>query len=826
MLICTFLRRNLRFLVPLLFVGNAGLQAQNCVLICNQNLQVSLDPNGEAFVTSGLIAPTATAYCPGQLEVELFSNLGEPIPNPVTCEWTNQLITAEITHLSSGNTCSGTLLLRDLLPPHVQCPELWIACSASTTPESLGFPIAADNCTPPDALFYVSGDNYSDLPCGSQHNGMNVTARLQRAWTVRDEHNNSSFCMQDIWIQAPDLSSIAFPPSLDGFALPALVCSGDPNNLAVTGQPLINGQPLAPNGWCDLAVVHSDQNINVCPPAAFTVLRTWTVADFCNSNVVTYLQVIKIEDQMPPQLALPQDVTVGTGAFDCKGTIVLNMPNATDDCSAVLVSALWSFGSGQGPFTVPLGEHVVTYVATDGCGNTASRTGRVTVVDTNPPQVVCTISLQVSLTGSGTAMVTPAMLDEGSIDACGPVTFSLSRDGENWLPLVVVGCDDIGSSVAVTLRVTDAAGMENFCDVNVQVYDQLKPQLTCPPNKTITCLQDFQDLSLCGEASASDNCFLQTIDYEDFVNLSTCQTGTVERTWYAEDASNNIRSCTQVMVLQVVSNLAVLFPQNVEAFACFDSNALLPPSTGMPQLSGQFCLQPSVSYDDVVTGAPVPYCFRVLRTWTVIDWCVYDVNTGAGRWDHTQIIDALGQSGFVLEGQVFTATGQPMESVAIHLQSTGGLLLTILTDASGHYRFSNVPNGANYVLTPMYDSLWLNGLSTYDLVLINKHILGIETFDLPYTMIAGDANKSRSVTTFDIAQLRKLILGVQDTLTGNHSWRFVDAAYQFPQPDNAFFEVFPENIQLPTLSSNHLNLDFIGVKTGDVNGSANFLSGQ
>jgi hypothetical protein len=39
-----------------------------------------------------------------------------------------------------------------------------------------------------------------------------------------------------------------------------------------------------------------------------------------------------------------------------------------------------------------------------------------------------------------------------------------------------------------------------------------------------------------------------------------------------------------------------------------------------------------------------------------------------------------------------------------------------------------------------------------DLVLISKHILGLEPLNSPYKMIAADANKSNSITTFDIVE--------------------------------------------------------------------------
>jgi hypothetical protein len=84
-------------------------------------------------------------------------------------------------------------------------------------------------------------------------------------------------------------------------------------------------------------------------------------------------------------------------------------------------------------------------------------------------------------------------------------------------------------------------------------------------------------------------------------------------------------------------------------------------------------------------------------------------------------------------------------------------------------------------------------------------------------MIAADANRSGSITTFDIVEFRKLILGIYDELPNNTSWRFVDKAYNFPNAGNPFQTQFPENISISNLATNHMNEDFVGVKIGDVN---------
>jgi hypothetical protein len=87
-------------------------------------------------------------------------------------------------------------------------------------------------------------------------------------------------------------------------------------------------------------------------------------------------------------------------------------------------------------------------------------------------------------------------------------------------------------------------------------------------------------------------------------------------------------------------------------------------------------------------------------------------------------------------------------------------------------------------------------------------------------MIAADANNSRSITTFDIVELLKLILGIYTELPNNTSWRFVDKAYNFPNPTNPFVQIFPETKQIADMQASMDDENFVSVKVGDVNGNA------
>lgn len=178
-------------------------------------------------------------------------------------------------------------------------------------------------------------------------------------------------------------------------------------------------------------------------------------------------------------------------------------------------------------------------------------------------------------------------------------------------------------------------------------------------------------------------------------------------------------------------------------------------------------------------------------------------------------------AGYTVSGTVKTHWGDPISNIVVRLTDTGGSTTTVLTDTSGYYAFNNVAAGHNYTLTPERDSNDLNGVTTFDLVLISKHILGIQALDSPWKMIAADVNKSNSISTLDIVEARKVLLGINAAFPGNTSWRFFPEFVIFSNPNNPFSGALPpNNITINNLQADYPNANFKGAKIGDVNNTA------
>jgi len=99
-------------------------------------------------------------------------------------------------------------------------------------------------------------------------------------------------------------------------------------------------------------------------------------------------------------------------------------------------------------------------------------------------------------------------------------------------------------------------------------------------------------------------------------------------------------------------------------------------------------------------------------------------------------------------GSITNESDESIENVDVTLSGSGNGLTS--TDANGMFSFANVAAGGDYTIVPSKDINPLNGVSTYDLVLMTKHILGVNKLNSPYKIIAAVINKSKTVTTFDL----------------------------------------------------------------------------
>jgi len=177
----------------------------------------------------------------------------------------------------------------------------------------------------------------------------------------------------------------------------------------------------------------------------------------------------------------------------------------------------------------------------------------------------------------------------------------------------------------------------------------------------------------------------------------------------------------------------------------------------------------------------------------------------------------LSQAQVTISGEILNRVDAPVINVPVFLE--GDMNAVTFTDENGAYSFS-VTAGGNYTITPHADVDPINGVSTFDQVLIFKHIDGDELLESPYQIIAADIDHNEMIEANDTSELRSLIIGEIQTFPSNTSWRFVDAHFIFPNPSDPFETAFPEIVQINNSQADVTDVDFVAIKVGDINASS------
>jgi hypothetical protein len=343
----------------------------------------------------------------------------------------------------------------------------------------------------------------------------------------------------------------------------------------------------------------------------------------------------------------------------------------------------------NGKYTIknlPKGLTWIRYTVTDNCGNSTYCFSEVFVQDFVPPVAICEQFTVVSLTNTGTARAIASTFDDGSYDNCGKPFFELARmlpgcgEGTEFKSYVEFCCDDIGKDIMVQMRVWDDGNCNgiygdeidiytdtnnsgvlgdvvrgvadklvkrvkdnsNVCMVSVKVEDKANPIIKCPADLTIDC-QASRDTAFTGVATASDNCSGVVVTFTNAGTVNQCGAGSLTRVWKATDKKGNMATCTQNITVvdrtpfrATDINWSTVTNKVLDACAV---NNLSPDVLGRPTWTNDECSMVASSYTDQRFDFGNSSCGKILRKWTVIEWCTYNSSANVtGSYDYVQII--------------------------------------------------------------------------------------------------------------------------------------------------------------------------------------------
>lgn len=505
---------------------------------------------------------------------------------------------------------------------------------------------------------------------------------IKRTWMVTDASGNTSTCMQNIHVLPNTFEHLVWPPDYDNIDLDALNCSQDfpldDNNYP---HPSHTGMPYdwssQDSSFCEnIQKVYTDLEIPICTNA-YKLIRTWKLLNWCTGEVLEYDQIIKVEPFN--QVAAGNEfklVTIGieggytcltdyivdpvrefdADIFGCNGDIVWTAGivrldeiaplNADGTCSRPDIDVEYfstvndvTYNS-DGTVTLKdlqLGCNWVRFIAENDCGSMTPIFLEINVVDNVPPVAVCdeftVVGIGVGDLGEkGEAWVYAETFDDISWDNCAIDRFEARRmdsspcTNTRFAESVKFCCSDVGESIMVEFAVYDVAGNSNTCMVTVSVQDKLPPVITCPDTAYVDCWEDITNLHLTGEPTAYDNCCDPVVTFSDS-DAGQCNLDTVYRVWTATDEGGRKAQCTQVIIpvnpnLFDPSEITNFWPGDDLINGCGQNTDTS--VTGSPAIPDDVCSLIAATSEDLTFQFVDDVCLKILRSWTVIDWCQYE----------------------------------------------------------------------------------------------------------------------------------------------------------------------------------------------------------
>ena len=547
---------------------------------------------------------------------------------------------------------------------------------------------------------------------------------------------------------------------------------------------------------------------------------------------------VTIVDNTLPTIECPADTTLNCDA-DLSDLTDYGNPEFSDGCNSTMPS-LFIATPIIDVNTCSVGTVIRSFTVTDGDGNTASCSQTITISPPSPALVEADITWPVSPFVLDTCIMDPTNIISGFpvVDESNAECSSISIGFTTIDPTPNSGSMCVNELIrtftvidSCQLNVSAGSGIFTF-QQTIVLNDVEGPDLVCPNDTTLFLAVNNQACEVFVDLPAmitdctgvlggtNDSPFALTMMSANAAG--NYPGGTTQVTVTGEDNCGNLSMCTYAVMV-------------VDTFAVIDTCKKIVISLGQtgvaqvtPDLSCISVSSPCNMDSFQLSYSPVDPTFNSFFVDCtdfaagIVDLPTYLFSGGLlidSCVNLLQVVDPFMVCtepllGGGINGSVFTEDARMVSEVTVELNNMG---MEDVTLEDGHYAFKEVPFEHSYQIVPQKDMDPLNGISTLDLLLIQRHILGIETLDSPYKIIAADINRSNSLNGIDLVELRKLILGINLDFNENTSWRMVDAAYEFKNPQDPFDGLIPEKYILQNFVED-MEVDFIGVKIGDVSG--------
>ena len=176
----------------------------------------------------------------------------------------------------------------------------------------------------------------------------------------------------------------------------------------------------------------------------------------------------------------------------------------------------------------------------------------------------------------------------------------------------------------------------------------LSASMICPSDKYLYCDDDIHNLYVTGKPQLFGSHQYHTPQYEDQYFTDACNVGHIIRKWYLDLNHNYVAdysepTCYQDIYLQErnYGGIYITYPKDIIV------NCLEDIPFESPKIIGKPCDLLGYTYEDKVyniIGSGENGCKKILRKFTIINWCDYNPNGGNNTgsvWTGTQVIKVV-----------------------------------------------------------------------------------------------------------------------------------------------------------------------------------------
>lgn len=740
-------------------------------------IPITLNSSGIANITPATVNNGSNDNCGiASLNVSpaSFNCATSPNPHPVVLTVTDAA--------GNFNTCTTSVQITNVSAPtwSFQPANITVNCNSGNSypPASTGGTATAMTaCGPVNATYTdatVSGPSNCQI--------------INRTWTASTAGGTISY-VQVITIQ-DNIAPVLTPSSPSAVANVTVDACSVPTPATVTATDNCIAPPSV--SYTQSSPIGQAQNPDPATSGHYnyTLTRTWTALDGCGNSATPIVQTITVQDVALPVIAVPNPLIIGTDPNTCNANLNINLANYITDCAAdqyltITRTSASAIGSGSGVITgvFPIGDYTITVNANDpssGPGipvGPSTQTFVLSIRDLQAPVAVCDPGITLILDNNGNGSLTPADVDEGSSDNCGTVNLSISPS--------TFDLGDVGV-VPVVLTVTDNATPANSS--------------TCTTPVTVIARGTLRASNTEGGNGSTVSVPISVTGFDNICALS----GSL----HLAGTAGNVTGVGGFNLTGLDAADFMVTGNNITFSWVNGAPVSLPDGTTIfnvnVQLTGAVGSTSTLTIDGTPTSLTMARCNASVVPITGVPGIVSVI---------------VVPSNVTLNGTIQRTNATNVQLVNVGM--IGSVNGSQTTGVAGTYSFT-VPSGSNETITPMKDINDCNGINVLDVLILHQHVLGSAPLATPYLRIAADINNDGSINVLDELELHLIVLAGNPCigLSNNTSWRFVDAGYVFPNPNNPFSPPYPQNKVYNAVATNQTT-NFIGMKIGDLDLTAN-----